>query len=92
MLLADFRASGRDVANLDDAPHHLGCDDAGRVYLYDGGPFIQRWEDARHGIAPPNGPTWLLIIGNEQHEGDLAKLEEILFDWCEGEGFFEQVA
>jgi hypothetical protein len=89
MTLEEFRATGRDVANLDDAPHHLAVEGPGRVYVYDGGPFIERWKDDRHGIAPPNGPTWLLTIGRDSWDGELPKLEAILFDWAKDEGFFE---
>lgn len=89
MTLEEFRATGRDAANLDDEPHNLGTDLPGRVYVYDGGPFIERWEDDRHGIAPPNGPTWLLTIGNEQWHGELSGLEAELYSWACAEGIIE---
>jgi hypothetical protein len=82
--LDDFRRSGVDTADLgatldDECLAGLG----GRVYL--GSLYIQSWTDDRNGIAPPNGPTWLLPIGNNEREGDLAALEVELFAFaCEG--------
>jgi hypothetical protein len=86
MDLAAFRATGRDVADLGAMFDGMDLDGTpGRVYLYDGGAYIERWEDGRHGVAPPDGPTWLLTIGRDQYNGGLAKLESLLFDWCRDE-------
>jgi hypothetical protein len=76
MTFEEFRASGRDVANLDDAPHHLAIEGPGRVYCYDGGPFIQR---------TPYG--WHLHIERDEWDGRLSQLEPILFEWAAAEGF-----
>jgi hypothetical protein len=90
MDLQQFRATGRDVADLNAELPDMGLDGtSGRIYLHEGGAYIERWEDDRHGVAPPNGPTWLLTLGRDQYDGDLPKLEELLFDWCTAEGFFE---
>jgi hypothetical protein len=91
MTLEEFSATGRDVADLGTEFEGMDLDGtAGRVYLYKGGAYIERWEDDRHGVAPPNGePTWLLTLGRDQYQGDLATLEPLLFDWCKDEGFFE---
>jgi hypothetical protein len=90
MDLQQFRATGRDVANLDTELPDMGLENTpGRIYLHEGGAYIERWEDDRHGVAPPNGPTWLLTLGRDQYDGDLPKLEELLWQWCKDEGFFE---
>ncbi|MFZ3482200.1 hypothetical protein [Sphingomonas sp. 3-13AW] len=59
-----------------------GC--AGRVYL--NALHIEHWKDARHGNAPTDGPTWLLNLGNAQHQGDLAELELELYRWAMTDG------
>lgn len=90
MDLQQFRATGRDVADLGDEFKDMDLDGTpGRVYLYKAGAYIERWEDDRHGVAPPNGPTWLLTLGRDQYDGELPMLEEKLFEWCRDEGFFE---
>lgn len=90
MDLAAFRATGRDVEDLGTELEGMDLEgQPGRVYLYEGGPWIQRWDDGRNGIAPPNGPTWLLTLENEQHDGDLDKLEALLFDWCGASAYFD---
>lgn len=89
MDLQQFRATGRDVPDLGAELPGMDLDGtAGRIYLHEGGAYIERWEDDRHGVAPPNGPTWLLTLGRDQYDGDLPKLEQLLFDWCRDEGFF----
>lgn len=81
MTLEQFRATGRNVEDL--GPECPGLDlegEPGRVYA--NGLWIQRWDDDRHGVAPPDGkPTWLLTLYNEQFHGDLSELEERLYEW-----------
>lgn len=86
MTLEEFRATGRDVADLGSEIEGMDLEGvSGRVYNGPGGLFIERWEDDRFGIAPPNGPTWLLTLYNEQFDGDLADLEEKLFEFAKEE-------
>lgn len=90
MTLDQFRATGTDCADLGET---LGDEclawSPGRIY--DSGLYIEHWTDGRSGIAPPHGPTWLLTLFNEQWCGDLADMEQRLYQWacvecsgCEG--------
>lgn len=75
MTLDQFRASGRDVANL-GAELDDECVDGvpGRVYAHEAGPYIERF-----------GEGWLLTLGNCQFEEPLADLEARLYDWAVSE-------
>jgi hypothetical protein len=83
MTLEQFAATGRDMKNA-----------AGEVTArtYVEVLFIERWEDGRHGIAPPDGiPTWLLTTdGPEQEHGELSTLEPKLYAWACREGYCEE--
>lgn len=82
MTLDAFRATGRDVIDLGAEIPGMDLEgDSGRVYLYEGGPFIELVVDG----------SWMLILGNEHWiERDIAPLEERLYEWAKDEGFFEQ--
>lgn len=87
MTLAEFRATGRDVDDLNDHINGMGLEGRpGRVY---GDLFIERWADDRFGAAPPGGPTWLLTLYSDQEHGELERLEELLFDFAKTEGWIE---
>ena len=77
MTLEQFRATGRDVANLND--EDLCVEGPGRVYLYESGPFVERLEDGR----------WMLNIFNySEISEDIAPLEKELYEFARDEGFF----
>jgi hypothetical protein len=88
MDLAAFRATGVDCADLGEALRDdCLAGSTGRLYL--DSLYIERWEDGRNGIAPPNGPTWLLSLYGDQWDGDLLALEVILHAWAMNEGYGE---
>lgn len=77
MTLEQFRATGRDVANLAD--EDLCVEGPGRVYLYESGPFIERINDG-----------WMLTIFNDTKlSDDIAPLEADLYEFARDEGFFQ---
>lgn len=76
-----FRASGvdcEDIGMLIPGQDLEGC--TGRIYLDT--LYIEHWKDGRHGNAPPAGPTWLLTLGNMQHDGALADMELELYRYA----------
>lgn len=78
MTLEEFRATGRDVANLAD--EDLCIEGPGRVYLYCGGPYIERAEDGK----------WLLTIFNDSTlSADIAPLEVELYEFARDEGLLD---
>lgn len=82
MTLEQFAATGRDVDDLGIAVGDAGLEGLkGRCYTHHH-LWIERWDDDRFGIAPPNGPTWLLTLGRDQYDGDLATLEPLLYQWA----------
>jgi hypothetical protein len=87
MTLDQFRASGSDCADIGKAVDDVALEGtSGRVYL--GALYIERWDDARDGIAPPHGkPTWLLTLENNQYDGDILELEARLFLWAIDSGY-----
>ena len=89
LSLEQFRESGRDVASIADYTQDADLVDVpGRIYQ--DSFYIQRWVDDRFGIAPPDGPTWLLTLENEQFEDkDLSALESRLYDWVLIACYFE---
>jgi hypothetical protein len=88
MTIDQFRATGVDCDDLGPATGDESvAGSPGRTYL--GTLHIERWDDDRHGIAPPNGPTWLLILGSVQRNGALADLEADLYEWARDEGHLE---
>lgn len=81
ITIDEFRASGVDCEDIGakiPGQDLEGC--TGRVYLE--GLYIEHWKDDRHGKAPPAGPTWLLTLGNMQHEGTLADMELELYRYA----------
>lgn len=89
--LDQFRATGIDCADLGEALRDDSLSGtSGRLYL--GVLYISRWEDGRHGTAPTNGPTWLLLLGNAEIEGTLLDLEARLYEWASAAGYFEPTA
>lgn len=87
LTISQFRATGRDVADLGTVISDLQLDgEAGRVYLEC--LYIKRWEDGRHGIAPANGPTWLVATdGPDETAGELSDLEARLYLWAMANGY-----
>lgn len=87
MTLDEFRATARKVDDLGEALGDDGLTNTpGHVYL--DALYIAEWADDRHGIAPPNGPTHLLTLGNQGWDGPLDELEPRLFNWAKSEGYF----
>jgi len=85
ITIDQFRASGVDCEDIGakiPGQDLDGC--SGRVYLDT--LYIEHWKDGRHGKAPPAGPTWLLTIGNMQHDGALADMELELYRYALAEG------
>lgn len=85
ITIDQFRASGvdcEDISTRIPGQDLEGC--TGRVYLE--GLYIEHWQDGRHGKAPPAGPTWLLTLGNMQHDGNLADMELELYRYALAEG------
>lgn len=81
MTIEQFRATGRDVADLgaEVGEEFFEGLTAGRVYLTEGGPYIER-----------DGDKWALTIENQSWAGEeLAMLEEHLFDWCQTSGHLD---
>lgn len=79
MTLTEFRATGRDVAELADildcaAQEAMG---PGRIYM-DGGLYIEG--TAGH---------YTLTIGNQSMAGDLSTLEERLYTFAVSEGYID---
>ncbi len=81
MDLEQFRKSGRDVIDL--GVEHPGQDlDGQSGRIYQGGGYLELQVDG----------SWYLILGRDEYaDADRAKLEELLFDWCKSEGFFDDV-
>jgi hypothetical protein len=76
MTLDEFRATGRDVADL-AAFNTLDCQGfqgPGRVYVDD--------------LAIEGTPDrWYLTIGNDSRSDNLEALERVLYDWAIAEGY-----
>jgi hypothetical protein len=85
MTFEQFQASGRDVPDL--GAEIVGMDlegKPGRVYLYEGGPYIER-----------SATGWYLCLGRDEYEvtdEDRPTVERLLYDWCKAERFFEDEA
>ena len=79
MTLDEFRATGRDVADLHGAGCETGTDHSPAGRVYHGGLHLERMADGE----------FLLILGNAEYSAPLEKLESLLFAWGEVEGFFE---
>ena len=88
MTFEQFQAAGKDCTNIGEA---IGdeCLDGAAGRLYCDTLYIERWSDDRAGIAPPNGPTWLLTLFNEQWDGELIELERKLYEFALSEGYCE---
>lgn len=79
MDLQQFRASGRDVANLGTVFPGLDLEGkAGRVYA-DAAAYIERQSDS----------SWYVQIDRSEYSGALPVLEERLHEWCSGERVWE---
>ena len=75
MTLAEFAATGRDVADLGAEIEGMDLEGLpGRIYSHEGGLFIQR-----------EGDGWYLILGRDEFAGTLADLEPRLFEWARSE-------
>jgi hypothetical protein len=76
MTLAQFRASGRDVADLGEEITGMDLEGVpGRIYAHHGGPYIER-----------HGGGWLLTLANDQWDDPLESLEALLYEWSVAEG------
>lgn len=78
MTFDEFRATGRDVDDLDKFVPDMDLDGVGgRIYLDDDGPlWIERF-----------GGGWLLTVERSQYQGeDLEPLEKTLYNFALGEG------
>lgn len=81
LTLEQFRKTGRDVIDLGAEIPDMDLEgQSGRVYLYEGGPFIELMVDG----------NWYLILGNMEYHEPLPELEARLYDWAKGEGFMDQ--
>ncbi len=81
MTLDAFRATGRDVIDLGVEIPGMDLEgQSGRVYLYEGGPYLMLQVDGQ----------WSLIIGRDEWWEPLEDLEVRLYDWAKSEGFFDQ--
>jgi len=80
MTIDEFRATGRDVADLSTI-EHIACSGiesgAGRTYM-DDQLFIEHGEISG---------AWHLTLGNAQLLGSLADMERKLYDWAVSEGY-----
>ena len=87
MTFEEFQATGYDCADIgaeisDEMLEGL----SGRIYLKS--LYIGRWEDDRFGVAPPNGPTWMLTLERcDWVSDDLESLERRLWDWAQAAGY-----
>ena len=78
MTLDEFRATGRDVADLGAIDDAQGFTGPGRAYL-DDGLFIER-------ILPVE--RWCVTIGNDQRmTAYLARAERWLYEFAVSEGY-----
>jgi hypothetical protein len=84
--IGEFRST-REVS----ACEHLGA--GVKIYSYwnnqDAGPTLCDGDEVLHIIRQADG-SFNLEIGNLLHRGDLAELEEILFEWASSEGWLTQ--
>jgi hypothetical protein len=82
LTLDQFRATGRDVADLNAEPDIYLGDEVRPGRVYEGGLCIETGASAK----------WCLTVGNDSRESDdLAALELDLYDFGVGEGYFEEV-